>query len=199
MVLALLHLKPDADAATCRGGLENRANQIAPVDVLVLHPNPMLSRPNAVTCRAGLYKQLAELKNVVSDYRESPAQNAALKGPIIELLAAAGLEQDCPFRNAVGEACQLSPETAAEVEDDAFAEYACQLNTYLQVDNVADMQSLAAMLHKISGWVMNLAAALDVIVVQELFLATPTSPPPPPPLPPPPPPSAGLPVLQCCG
>ncbi|KAK9860391.1 hypothetical protein WJX84_004358 [Apatococcus fuscideae] len=83
--------------------------------------------------RAGLYKQLAELKNVVSDYRENPKHNAALKGPIIELLAAAGLEQDCPFRNADGAPHQLSPEAAEGVADETFAAYASELNTYLQV------------------------------------------------------------------
>ena len=84
-------------------------------------------------CRAGLYKQLAELKNVVSDYRENPEHNAALKGPIVELLAAAGLEQDCPFRGPDGSPSQLSPEAAEKVADEAFAAYAGELNTYLQV------------------------------------------------------------------
>ncbi len=32
-----------------------------------------------VCCRAGLYKQMAELKALVSEYRESPSANAALK------------------------------------------------------------------------------------------------------------------------
>lgn len=30
-------------------------------------------------CRAGLYKQMAELKALVSEYREDPSANAALK------------------------------------------------------------------------------------------------------------------------
>lgn len=84
-------------------------------------------------CRAGLYKQLAELKNVVTEYRENPQQSAALRGPIIELLAAAGLEQDCPFRNPDGTPCPLSPAAAEKVADEAFAAYAGELNTYLQV------------------------------------------------------------------
>ena len=83
--------------------------------------------------RTGLYKQLAELKNVVSEYRENPAQSAALKSTIIELLSAAGLEQDCPFHGADGQAQQLSPEAAAQVDDDTFAAYASELMTYLQV------------------------------------------------------------------
>ena len=33
----------------------------------------------AVLCRAGLYKQLAELKGLVAEYRENPEGNAALK------------------------------------------------------------------------------------------------------------------------
>ena len=40
--------------------------------------------------RAGLYKQLAELKALVAEYREAPGSNAALKGPIVELLSSAG-------------------------------------------------------------------------------------------------------------
>ena len=34
---------------------------------------------NFVLCRAGLYKQLAELKALVAEYREDPDKNAALK------------------------------------------------------------------------------------------------------------------------
>ena len=33
----------------------------------------------ACGCRAGLYKQMAELKALVSEYREDPSANAALK------------------------------------------------------------------------------------------------------------------------
>ena len=33
-------------------------------------------------CRAGLYKQMAELKALVSEYREKPAANAALKARV---------------------------------------------------------------------------------------------------------------------
>ena len=40
--------------------------------------------------RAGLYKQMAELRALVQEYRESPAANQALRGPIVENLNAAG-------------------------------------------------------------------------------------------------------------
>ena len=41
-------------------------------------------------CRAGLYKQLAELKNLLAEFREAPARNSALRKPIIQTLNASG-------------------------------------------------------------------------------------------------------------
>ena len=41
-------------------------------------------------CRAGLYKQLAELKNLLAEFREAPARNTALRMPIIQTLNASG-------------------------------------------------------------------------------------------------------------
>lgn len=93
--------------------------------------------------RAGLYKQLAETKNLVAEFREDPERNGTLRGPIVESLMAAGLHQDCPFRPASspsassnghsGEAEELTAETAADVPIADFAEYAGRLNSYLQV------------------------------------------------------------------
>ena len=88
--------------------------------------------------RAGLYKQLAELKALVGELREDPAgSSAALKGPIAELLAATGLQEDCPFDEAAAAAGQpvveLTAEAADGVSDEAFAAYASRLYTYLQV------------------------------------------------------------------
>ena len=93
-------------------------------------------------CRAGLYKQLAEVKNLVSEFREDPQRNGALRGPIIENLRASGLDKDCPFRpphalHANGhvsssEDGSLTAESAAEVPLAEFEEYAGRLNSYLQ-------------------------------------------------------------------
>ena len=41
-------------------------------------------------CRAGLYKQLAELKTLLAEFREAPARNTALRKPIIQTLNASG-------------------------------------------------------------------------------------------------------------
>lgn len=40
--------------------------------------------------RAGLYKQLAELKGLIMEYRESPQESASLKEPIVEALISTG-------------------------------------------------------------------------------------------------------------
>ena len=46
-------------------------------------------------------------------------------------LQSTGLQEDCPFSSEEG-AEALSPESVAEVSDEAFAEYAGRLNSYLQ-------------------------------------------------------------------
>ena len=102
--------------------------------------------PRACRCRAGLYKQLAEVKNLVAEFREDPQRNTALRGPIVENLRAAGLQKDCPFRPASGAVASngharganktdqddLTAEAAMEVPVKEFAEYAGRLYAYLQ-------------------------------------------------------------------
>ncbi|PSC71131.1 protoporphyrin IX magnesium chelatase [Micractinium conductrix] len=87
--------------------------------------------------RAGLYKQLAELKDLIAEYRDQPVGGgSALKGPILELLASAGLQEDCPFDEAAaaaGKARVLGAEDADEIDDEAFGQYAARVYTYLQI------------------------------------------------------------------
>jgi len=47
--------------------------------------------------RAGLYKQLAALKELVNEYRESPDVSSSLRRPILDTLTTSGLTEDCPF------------------------------------------------------------------------------------------------------
>jgi magnesium chelatase subunit H len=107
--------------------------------------------------RAGLYKQMAELKALLSEYREQPEASEALKGPILELLASAGLQEDCPFADpeAVTAAAASSSgstsggcgtaaaegkrvllaEDAEGISTEAFTEYASRVYQYLQVSS----------------------------------------------------------------
>ncbi|GAB4822001.1 hypothetical protein N2152v2_009047 [Parachlorella kessleri] len=82
--------------------------------------------------RAGLYKQLAELRALLQEYREAPENNEALRGPIVKVLTEAGLEEDCPFDPA-NEEVVLTEETAEQLEPAAFQDYVSRLYQYLLV------------------------------------------------------------------
>ena len=59
-------------------------------------------------CRAGLYKQLAELKSLLAEFREAPARNTALRKPIIQTLNASGQAPAQSFQKGaqMASACQ---------------------------------------------------------------------------------------------
>ena len=88
-----------------------------------------------LACRAGLYKQLADLRALVSEYREDPANSQALRASIVGSLKASGLQEDCPFRPAQGAepAEVLTAEAAEALDEPKFTEYVGRLYTYLQV------------------------------------------------------------------
>lgn len=83
--------------------------------------------------RAGLYKELATLKDVLIEYREDPAANACLKGTIVANADSAGLLADCPLLDAQGNKVELTPEMADEMPNADFESYASELYQYLQL------------------------------------------------------------------
>lgn len=86
--------------------------------------------------RAGLYKQLSELKSVLQEYREDPEVNQPLQESIVQLLNAAGLQEDCPYtrnnNNNIEEKKMLSGEEAVAIPPGEFKDYASQVYVYLQ-------------------------------------------------------------------
>jgi len=96
--------------------------------------------------RAGLYKQLAELKALVAEYRDSPESAFAYRVPIVEQLASAGLQKDCPFFPCApppdenssddnfeeGTALELTAENVDSIETSEFDAYVSELYFYLQ-------------------------------------------------------------------
>jgi hypothetical protein len=68
----------------------------------------------------GLYKQLAIVKDLLTEYRENPAASAPLRAPIIVNLNQAGLQDDCPYRAAAGgeEAVLLDEEGAEKISEE---------------------------------------------------------------------------------
>lgn len=84
--------------------------------------------------RAGLYKQTAQLRELLNEYRENPTENASLRVSIFDMVNAAGLDSDCPFINPEsGDTVRMTPELADSVEQTSFDEYASGLYTYLGV------------------------------------------------------------------
>ena len=83
--------------------------------------------------RAGLYKELVALRDLIAEYREDPQKNAVLKEGICQKIVDSGLEADCPFEAAHELGMDFSPENARLFSDRIFNDYLAQLYEYLQV------------------------------------------------------------------
>ncbi|WIA37068.1 hypothetical protein OEZ86_014043 [Tetradesmus obliquus] len=78
--------------------------------------------------RAGLYKQLSILRDLIADVREDPGTVHNLKEAIAGNVESSGLQADCPLR----EGAEMSAEAAAAVGDEEFLAWCERLHSYLQ-------------------------------------------------------------------
>lgn len=83
--------------------------------------------------RAGLYKELVSLRDLISEYREDPQKNYALKQVICKQIVDTGLDADCPFTDAQRLGIAFSPENVRMFSPHAFDNYLLKLYEYLQV------------------------------------------------------------------
>jgi magnesium chelatase subunit H len=83
--------------------------------------------------RAGLYKELVSLRDLISEYREDPQKNYLLKEGICKKILDTGLEADCPFEDAKKLGIAFSPENIKMFSNHAFDDYLVRLYEYLQV------------------------------------------------------------------
>ena len=88
--------------------------------------------------RAGLYRQLAELKSLLDELREDreAAAGKSLREAIVNLLETTGLNEDCPFIHPDQEdhtIFKLTVENVDEVTSEMFQDYASELYQYLMV------------------------------------------------------------------
>jgi magnesium chelatase subunit H len=83
--------------------------------------------------RAGLYKELMALRDLISEYREDPQKNYALKEAICKKIVDTGLDADCPFEDARQLGIAFSPENIRMFSSHAFDDYLVKLYEYLQV------------------------------------------------------------------
>ncbi|MBG1261070.1 magnesium chelatase subunit H [Nostoc commune] len=83
--------------------------------------------------RAGLYKELVALRDLISEYREDPQKNYVLKEGICKKIVDSGLDADCPFADAKRLGIAFTPENVRMFSVHAFDDYLVELYEYLQV------------------------------------------------------------------
>ncbi|NER80021.1 MAG: magnesium chelatase subunit H [Leptolyngbya sp. SIO1D8] len=83
--------------------------------------------------RAGLYKDLVALRELIAEYREDPDKNEVLREAICKKITDTGLEADCPFREARKLGMTFTLETARLFSKEALSNYLASLYEYLQV------------------------------------------------------------------
>ena len=83
--------------------------------------------------RAGLYKELLAMRDLISEYREDPEKNYALKEAICQKIVDTGIDADCPFDDAKKLGIDFTVENAKLFSKDAFNRYLVELYAYLQV------------------------------------------------------------------
>ncbi|MEA5519884.1 magnesium chelatase subunit H [Limnoraphis robusta] len=94
--------------------------------VLISHNVPPYSR-------AGLYKELVSLRDLIAEYREDPQKNSALQEAISKKIVDTGLEVDCPFVDAKKLGIEFSPETARMFSVESLSRYFINVYEYLQI------------------------------------------------------------------
>ena len=83
--------------------------------------------------RAGLYKELINLRDLIAEYREDPQKNYALKSAICKKIIDSGLDADCPFEEAKKLGIEFTPENIGMYSASVFDNYLVKLYEYLQV------------------------------------------------------------------
>ncbi|MCG6135621.1 MAG: magnesium chelatase subunit H [Nostoc sp. LLA-1] len=83
--------------------------------------------------RAGLYKELISLRDLIAEYREDPQKNYVLKEVICKKVVDTGLDADCPLAEAKRLGIAFSPENVRMFSGHVFDGYLLKLYEYLQV------------------------------------------------------------------
>ena len=83
--------------------------------------------------RAGLYKELVALRELIGEYREDSQKNSALREAICQKIVDAGLAADCPFAEAEKLGIAFTVENARLFSKDILDPYFLQIYEYLQV------------------------------------------------------------------
>ena len=82
--------------------------------------------------RAGLYKELIALRELIAEYREDPDKNYALRDAICQKIVDTGLDSDCSFTQGRS-SIDFTVENARLFSKNALSHYFAQVYEYLQV------------------------------------------------------------------
>ena len=83
--------------------------------------------------RAGLYKELIALRELIGEYREDTEKNSALKDIIAQKIVDIGLEKDCKFDEGSKNGIDFTVENIKLFSKNAINQYFVQVYEYLQV------------------------------------------------------------------
>ncbi|WP_036487597.1 magnesium chelatase subunit H [Myxosarcina sp. GI1] len=83
--------------------------------------------------RAGLYKELMALRELIAEYREDPEKNQALREAICQKIVDAGIEKDCKFEEGSKQGISFTVENAKLFSKTIINKYFLQVYEYLQV------------------------------------------------------------------
>ncbi|ACK68018.1 magnesium chelatase, H subunit [Rippkaea orientalis PCC 8801] len=83
--------------------------------------------------RAGLYKELMALRDLIGEYREDPVKNEVLKEGICQKIVDAGLSADCKFEEGQKLGIEFTVENARLFSKHALNDYFVKVYEYLQV------------------------------------------------------------------
>jgi magnesium chelatase subunit H len=83
--------------------------------------------------RAGLYKELISLRDLIAEYREDPEKNSALRDAIAQKIIDTGLEADCKFDEGEKQGIAFTVENARLFSKYVLNDYFLKVYEYLQV------------------------------------------------------------------
>ncbi|MFW6358735.1 MAG: magnesium chelatase subunit H [Chroococcales cyanobacterium] len=83
--------------------------------------------------RAGLYKELLTLRDLIAEYREDTEKNYALKEIICQKIVDSGINADCKFEEGAKSGIEFTVENARLFSKNALNKYFVKVYEYLQV------------------------------------------------------------------
>ena len=83
--------------------------------------------------RAGLYKELIALRELIGEYREDTEKNYALRDIICQKIVDAGLEKDCKFEEGIKQGISFTFENSKLFSKNVINQYFVKVYEYLQV------------------------------------------------------------------